>query len=259
MRPSTVRDASSGRPAAREGRRAFALIFAASGAAALVYEVTWTRLLTLQLGHGVAAASTVLAAFMGGLAVGSAVAGRVGTRLGPEQALRVYAGLEILIGVLALVLPFELRALDPIFTRAYADGAGGTSFALLRLAAGLLLLSLPAAAMGATFPIASRWFVQHAGRAARDAGALYAANTIGAAIGALLAGFLLLPALGLSGATWVGVALNVFAAAGAWWIAARATVAATDGVPTVPPRATRARKRKRGREGTEGHDDHRRH
>src|SRR5919106_1998226 len=132
-------------------RRAFGVIFAASGAAALVYEVTWTRLLTLQIGHGVAAAGTVLAAFMGGLAVGSAVAGRVATRFDATRALRIYAGLEIAIAVLALVLPFELNALHPVFASVYANGDGGTAFALLRLVVSLLLLSLPAAAMGATF------------------------------------------------------------------------------------------------------------
>jgi len=200
-------------------RALFALVFAASGAAALIYEVTWTRLLTLQLGHGVAAASTVLAAFMGGLALGAAVGGRVGGQLHPARALRVYAALEVAIAVLALVLPFELRALDPLLTHAYADGAGGTTYVALRFVTSLLLLTVPAAAMGATFPIASRWFVQHAGQAARDAGALYASNTLGAAIGALLAGFLLLPFLGLTGATWVAVALNIAAAGAAWLIA----------------------------------------
>ena len=202
-------------------RAFFGLIFAASGAAALIYEVTWTRLLTLQVGHGVAAASTVLAAFMGGLAIGSAVGGRVGARMDAVAALRLYAALEIAIAVLALVLPFELGALDPLLASAYADGAGGTPFGVLRFFASLLLLTVPAAAMGATFPVASRWFVQSAGAAARDAGALYAANTIGAAIGALAAGFLLLPFMGLYGATWVAVALNGAAAAGAFALAAR--------------------------------------
>jgi spermidine synthase len=227
----------------------FALVFAASGGAALIYEVTWTRLLTLQLGHGVAAASTVLAAFMGGLAVGSALGGRYGAALDPSRALRTYAVLELLVGVLALVLPYELRALDPLLARAYADGAGGTSFGVLRLATSLLLLSVPAAAMGATFPIASRWFVQHAGHAARDAGNLYAANTIGAAVGALAAGFVLLPFLGLAGATWVGVALNIVAAGGAWQIAkttasAHATAAAPLSVAVgTPPADTGAASR----------------
>ena len=202
-------------------RALFGLIFAASGAAALIYEVTWTRLLTLQLGHGVAAASTVLAAFMGGLAIGSAAGGRLGTRLEPMRALRVYAGLEIAIAALALILPLELGALDPLLASAYADGTGGTAFGVLRFFTSLLLLAVPAAAMGATFPVASRWFVRNAGAAARDAGALYAANTLGAAVGALTAGFVLLPFMGLYGATAVAIALNIAAAAGAYALSRR--------------------------------------
>src|SRR5438477_12225405 len=66
-------------------RRVFVLLYMASGAAALIYEVTWTRLLTLQLGHTVAAASTVLAAFMGGLALGAWLAGRNGLKAVPYK------------------------------------------------------------------------------------------------------------------------------------------------------------------------------
>ncbi|MGQ0736474.1 MAG: fused MFS/spermidine synthase [Acidobacteriota bacterium] len=197
----------------------FGLIFAASGAAALVYEVTWTRLLTLQFGHGVAAASTVLAAFMGGLAVGAAIGGRIGNRLTRGQALRVYAGLESAIALLALALPFVLDALTPLLVVTYADGEGGVTFSLVRVVSTLIILSIPATAMGATFPVAARWFVQASRGAARDAGLLYAANTVGAASGALVAGFVLLPALGLSGTTGVGMALNLVAAAGAWMVA----------------------------------------
>ncbi len=245
-------------------RLAFSLIFAASGAAALVYEVTWTRLLTLQLGHGVAAASTVLAAFMGGLAAGSAIGGRVGSRVAPRQALRVYAALELGIGVLALILPFELRALNPLFTWVTPTGLRARRSRFLRLGASLVLLSLPAAAMGATFPIASRWFVQHAAHAARDAGALYSANTIGAAAGALLAGFVLLPQLGLSGTTWVGVALNAAAASGAWWMARAADLTSSlDERPeTTPARAskerTRSRRAKSGRSSERSSKPHQR-
>ncbi|MFA5907318.1 MAG: fused MFS/spermidine synthase [Vicinamibacterales bacterium] len=200
-------------------RGPFLILFAVSGAAALIYEVVWTRLLTLQMGHGIAAASTVLAAFMGGLAVGAAVAGRKGGRLAPERALTVYAGLELAIGVLALLLPFALSAVRPLLVTAYADGDGGAAFALLRLGTSVLLLAIPAAAMGATFPIASRWMVRAAASAAQDAGGLYAANTLGAAAGAVLAGFVLVPWLGLSGSTYVAVILNITAAVGAFAIA----------------------------------------
>src|SRR6266481_6751581 len=92
-------------------RRLFVGLYAASGAAALVYEVTWTRLLTLQLGHTVAAASTVLAAFMGGLALGAWIAGRNGLKAVP--LLRAYATLELLVAASALAIPLALRASVP--------------------------------------------------------------------------------------------------------------------------------------------------
>jgi spermidine synthase len=178
---------------------------------------------------------------MGGLAAGSAVGGRLGGRLPPSQALRVYAGLEILIALLALILPYELDALDPLLATAYADGAGGAIFGGLRFATSLLLLSVPAFAMGATFPIAARWFVHNAKVAARDAGTLYASNTVGAAIGALVAGFVLLPSVGLLGATWVAVALNTLAAGGAFHISRSLT----------RPRSGRV---SRGREAAESYE-----
>ena len=199
-------------------RRVFILLYAASGAAALVYEVTWTRLLTLQLGHTVAAVSTVLAAFMGGLAFGAWIAGRRGV-----ASLRAYAVLEIVVGVIALLLPLALAGSVPLLAWAYADGMAPARFAIVRVALSLLLVGLPASAMGATFPIAAAWFAAGA-RDASSAAVLYAANTAGAASGAIAAGFFLIPAIGLRGTTWVGVALNVVAAGGAWWLAASTTV-----------------------------------
>src|SRR5215212_7503565 len=196
------------------GRRLFILLYAASGAAALVYEVTWTRQLTLQLGHTVAAASTVLAAFMGGLALGAWVAGRRTT-----SSLRTYAILELAVAAAAVLLPFALAASVPALARAYADGTTPAIFAVVRVAISLLLVGIPAAAMGATFPIAADWFARNAA----DTGVLYAANTAGAAIGAIAAGFFLIPAIGLRATTWVGVVLNLVAAAGAWWLASQAT------------------------------------
>ena len=94
--------------------RLLLLGYAFSGAAALIYEVTWMRLLTLEMGHGVASTSTVLAAFMGGLATGSAVGGHLGARLSPSQALRMFAIIETVIGALALLLPLELAAAGPL-------------------------------------------------------------------------------------------------------------------------------------------------
>ena len=230
--------------------RLFLIVYGISGAAALIYEVTWTRLLTLEMGHGVAAASTVLAAFMGGLAVGSAVGGRFGGRLTPVRALRVYAAIEAGIAALAFLLPLQLGALRPWLASAYADGNPGVTFQLLRLTLSLLLVATPAAAMGATFPIAARWVVRNAVRAPGDAGWLYAVNTVGATAGAALAGFVLLPALGLRRTLAVGMVLNLIAAAAAWLIAARAPMAPAEPLPTrVAPGRAKPSNRQAKKEG----------
>jgi spermidine synthase len=227
-------------------RRPFFVLFALSGAAALVYEVVWTRLLTLQVGHGLAAASTVLAAFMGGLAIGAAAGGRIGQRMSPPAALRAYAGLEVAVAAFALVLPVVLAALRTPLAALYDNGDGGFAFGAVRMGSSLLLLSLPAAAMGATFPIASRWMVRHASSVSTDAGWLYAANTLGAAAGALLAGFFLLPVLGLWGATLVGVVLNLTAAVGAWWISTQPAAGPASAM-AEPSAAERGQSRKGAR------------
>src|SRR5689334_7356337 len=207
--------------AAASLRLAFVACYAASGAAALIYEVTWTRLLTLHIGHTVAAVSTVLAAFMGGLAVGAWLAGR---HPPPRtRGLEVYAALEIVAALIAIALPFALHALQPALASAYADGDAPLRFAAIRVTLTLALVAVPAAAMGATFPITTAWFSAAAApdasgggtHAAADAALLYAANTAGAAAGAIAAGFWLLPTLGMRATTWIGVALNVCAALGA--------------------------------------------
>jgi spermidine synthase len=205
--------------------------FALSGAAALLYEVVWTRLLALDTGHGLAAASTVLAAFMGGLAVGSAAGGRLGQQMTRTAALRAYALLEAGIGLFALAMPLLLAGARPVLGALYDDGHGGLAYGTARMIASLALLGLPAAAMGATFPLASRWAGHTPDTMARDAARLYTANTLGATLGAVAAGFLLLPTLGLLGTTAVGVALNLLAALAAWTVA---TVPADDETVATP-------------------------
>ncbi|MSO81905.1 MAG: tetratricopeptide repeat protein [Acidobacteria bacterium] len=223
-------------------RRLFLLIYVLSGAAALLYEVLWLRLLTLLMGHTTAASGTLLAAFMGGLAIGSWQAGRIAASVSPARALRAYASIEIAIAACALLLPGVLSTARPLLEWAYANGEAGRLFdATLGLLA-LLLLSVPAAAMGATYPLAVRAYAlepsiaagplrgtrpTYGGRVPRSgpgdpggspaarAGGLYAFNTAGAAAGAALTGFVLLPMVGAQATTLVGVALNAICALGA--------------------------------------------
>ena len=223
-------------------RALFLFAYTCSGLAGLVYEVSWTRLLTLYLGHTTAAASAVVAAFLGGLAFGAAAGGRVATRLSPRQALFAYVGLEATVAIAALVLPLELRAATPLLRWAYGDAAAGLLFPAVRLLLCVILIFVPAVALGATFPMAVRWFAHDSRNAAQSSGALYAMNTVGAAIGALLAGFVLIPAIGLSGTIYVAIAATAVAAAGVAVVAARArdevAVASVE-----PPESLRARSR----------------
>jgi spermidine synthase len=229
--------------ATRAGRHAFVACYAASGAAALIYEVTWTRLLTLHLGHTVAAVTTVLAAFMGGLAAGAWLADRRPPSSG--RRLQTYATLEILVALIAIALPAALHAFQPALAWAYADGDAPARVATVRVTLALALLAVPAAAMGATFPIAAAWFsaddvrvASGTTRSAADTGLLYTANTFGAAAGAIGAGFWLLPSLGIRATTWVGVGLNGIAALGALCLARRD--AGTGAAPESTSRAQSA-------------------
>ena len=121
----------------------------------------------------------------------------------------------------ALALPFELHAMTPLLSWAYGADGSGALFPVVRLVTCLAVVCLPAAALGATFPMAIRWFASESGRAARLSGTLYALNTAGAAAGALLAGFVLIPRIGISGTTLVGVAGSLVAAAAVWSVQRR--------------------------------------
>jgi spermidine synthase len=210
----------------------FLLAYTCSGLAGLVYEVSWTRLLTLYIGHTTAAAAAVVAAFLGGLAVGAAWGGDIASRLSRASALRAYVGLELGVAVAALLLPWELRLLTPLLSWAYGDVGPGLLFPLIRLVSCLIMVFAPAAALGATFPMAIRWFASEGRAPARMSGVLYALNTAGAAVGAMLAGFVLIPTVGVSGTTSIGILASLVAAAAVY------VVIRTDDSLAAPSSAT---------------------
>ncbi len=223
-------------------RRVFLLLYLASGATALVYQVVWSRALALELGQTAAAIGTVLAAFMGGLAAGAALGGRYAPGMAPRTALARYAQLEAFIGASALLVAPALSAAQPLLVAAYMDGDGGWRFFLIRLLISGLVVVIPATAMGATLPLAIRWLERAAPAVpGRVAGVLYTANTAGAAAGAALAGFVLLPALGLWRTTVTAAAVNLAICGAALWVARRVPLPAAETPAPARPAGPRRR------------------
>lgn len=196
-----------------------ALAFFLSGATGLMYEVVWVRLLGLIFGHTVHAITTVLVAFMGGLALGSYLCGRRVDRL--NDLLKVYALLEIGIGAYGLFTPWLLEAAQRaylVYAHTFEPSFGALTSLQFVLSTAVLLV--PTSLMGATFPVLSRFVVQDGGTVGGRVGALYAWNTFGAVAGTYLVGFHLLPALGMR-MTLISTALLNFAVAGGVLLAAR--------------------------------------
>jgi spermidine synthase len=228
------------------------LLFIVSGAAGLIYEVIWLRSLTLIFGKTVHAASAVLAAFMAGLALGSAAGGRLADRRAANP-LRLYAVLEAGIGIWALLLPLVQRGAASL----YVALNGPFEHLSAMLSAGRFLtatlLLLPATAlMGATLPALSRWAVRHESQVGSRLGLLYALNTLGGVAGCLVAGFYLLERLGLTGATIAAACGNFLVAGVAWWMSGRAAQASAESAPARDIATPAPRRQARSGETTAG-------
>ncbi|HTO87527.1 MAG TPA: fused MFS/spermidine synthase, partial [Thermoanaerobaculia bacterium] len=187
------------------------LVFTFSGASGLVYEVLWTRRLTHVFGSTTLAVSTVLAAFMFGLAAGSVLLGGWADRH-RERALRAYGLLELAIGAYGFGVPLFLRAVEGVYVR--LAPVLETSPMLFFLAQFLLagtVLVVPCALMGGTLPLLARWLVGREDEIGGRVGALYAANTLGACLGTGAATYWLLPLLGVRSSEFVAIGLNAVA------------------------------------------------
>ncbi len=194
---------------------AVAGLFLLSGAAGLVYEVVWLRQLSFVFGVTSHAVTTVLAAFMGGLALGSWLLGRLADRV--KRPLAFYALLQAGVAATGLLVPLLLKLAQLIYVPLYgATGGSGIIFLTVRAILALLVLLPVTTLMGATLPALAR----HAGRTreavSRRVGILYALNTAGAVAGTLLAGFVLIEHLGLWGSTLLAAGINLLAAGGAF-------------------------------------------
>jgi spermidine synthase len=190
------------------------LCFILSGATGLIYEVLWARMLGLVFGATTLAVSTVLAAFMGGLALGSALAGRLSARI--KRPLRTYGWMEVGVALYVLLIPFLFRWIDNLYALIWQQfHPGFLASSIWRFVLSCLMLLVPTTLMGATLPVLSAALLHSSRHNANSVTRLYACNLAGAIFGALAAGFVLLPTLGVRttilGATTVNIIIGVTA------------------------------------------------
>ncbi len=188
---------------------AVGFLFCLSGIPALVYQVSWQRILALHSGVGIYSVSMIVASFMAGLGLGSQIGGVISSRMSPKKALRSYAILELCIGLFAAVsclLYYNLLylKLHEVYTTSWQA-----------LIAHFLALVIPTGLMGMSLPFLVRAMVDDLRVACRTISYLYGINTLGAAIGALITTWILIRFFGIQGAVYVGACCNFLVGFGA--------------------------------------------
>jgi predicted membrane-bound spermidine synthase/tetratricopeptide (TPR) repeat protein len=183
-----------------------------SGAAGLIYQVVWTRMLTQIFGNTTYAIATVLSAFMAGLAIGSYLFGQIADR-GKNDFL-LYGILEAGVGIYGFAVPWLFglgqKVYGPIFG---LNESYPFLFNLVLFFLSFVLLVFPTLLMGATLPVLSRFYVRSFSQFGRRVGDLYATNTLGAVIGCAAGGFFLIPNLGMRTTVYVAAGVNLVIAA----------------------------------------------
>jgi spermidine synthase len=186
-------------------------LFFLSGLSALIYEVIWARMLSLVFGSTVEAVSAVVTAFMFGLALGSYLGGKWVDRY--HDTIRIYAFVELLIGLLSLSLYFIIITLPDAFHAIRSlTGISSSAFQGASYVFEFLLVALPATLMGATFPLMVKAYISSRNYIGEGTSLIYATNTFGAVLGALLTGFFLIPSFGIRATVAIAASINLLLA-----------------------------------------------
>jgi spermidine synthase len=182
--------------------------FALSGAAALMYEVIWTRELSLLFGSSVYAVSTMLTSFMSGLTLGAYIGGKIADRT--KNLFKVFGLLEFGIGVFGLITFPIINNLSPVYFYIYnLFHQNAYVFYLAQFLLSFLIMLIPTSLMGATFPVVSKIETKRIEELGEDVGSVYSINTLGSILGSFSAGFLIIPAVGIRNATLIAASLNI--------------------------------------------------
>ena len=221
-------------------------IFFVSGASGLIYEVAWFRLLSLSFGVSVYAASAVLTAFMGGLALGSWVFGKITAhwqqndpskrRSTAASLLRLFALIEIGVALFAFATPPLFAGLTSLYVWIAREARPDPFvYNAVRTALATLALVPPTFLMGGTLPVLAHLLAAQEQDRGQRLGLLYAINTFGGVLGALTAGLLLIPSLGVNGSLYLGGALDLAIAGLSFWLARHWQTERDVPAPVAPP------------------------
>ncbi|KAF0124303.1 MAG: putative spermidine synthase with an N-terminal membrane domain [Elusimicrobia bacterium] len=210
------------------------LLFFLSGISGLVFQTVWFRMLIRVFGGTMEAAGTVLAVFMGGLAIGAILAGRRADTI--KEPLKAYALLELLIALSGAAATLLLAALPYLIGNwlppAFLEGGWAP---LTRILVSAAVLLPPTVLMGATLPLLVKAAAPSAAASGRAISVLYALNTLGASAGVLLAGFILIAWLGERGTAAFAALLNIGIALRAYFAAMPPALSPGDAEPAPSP------------------------
>ena len=195
-------------------RKLILSLFFVSGISGLMYEVVWVRMYSRIIGSTNYAISIVLAAFMGGLALGSILFGRISDR--KKNKLDLFAYLELSVGLIACVVTLVLPLFGPFYKNIYLLSHGATGLAFfIRVSLLFLCILIPATFMGGTLPVLISYLSEKYKTFGKDLSLLYGINTLGAVFGVLISGYITLGALGERKTVFIGIVLNLAVAAAA--------------------------------------------
>jgi len=180
------------------------LLFLLSGAAGLIYEIVWERLLEIYFGVTMTAITLIVAAYMGGFGIGSLLGGRIAQRV--KRTILVYGLLEVTIAIFGIISPNLITWLG--------HRTAGSPYPLVFLLSFAILL-IPTLLMGMTLPLLTQSFVNRLDSSGYVIGLLYGINTLGAGLGALISGYILIGWLGYNGTIHSAVTVNLVVGIGA--------------------------------------------
>ncbi len=184
------------------------ILFGLSGMAALVYEVTWIRPLSLVFGNTTYAISTIIASFIFGLAIGSWIAGKYSDRI--KSPFKYFGFTQIGIGFYGVLLLGVFGILPGVYLDLYhATLPNQEFFIFIQIIISMILLLIPTSLMGATLPLLLKTYSQDFSSIGKDVGKLDASNSFGAMVGTLAAGFLMIPLLGIQNSIVLVASINI--------------------------------------------------